>query len=230
MFMVPNPSGSSKGIIIKEERPNTPPQIYYQDSQDPEDDFLPLSQLLQEFQTPPQQEQGQSSRVISQSEPIITHPPSQCRSLCIPRIVHAKGCPQYNGPTYLEQCTLFCEPHGANCHKSCVNYRRFESSSSSDDYGMNHAKGCPQYDGLTYLENYFLQSSQSSQFGPMLLGLAYLTKIFFLGLISYSKPKIFKSFLLVSDSSPCSNRTQTSSNSIIWPSPLLIISIFRPSY
>ncbi|KAH9716953.1 hypothetical protein KPL71_021645 [Citrus sinensis] len=137
MFMVPNPSGSSKGIIIKEERPNTPPQIYYQDSQDPEDDFLPLSQLLQEFQTPPQQEQGQSSRVISQSEPIITHPPSQCRSLCIPGIVHAKGCPQYDGPTYLEQCTLFCEPHGANCHKSCVNYRRFESSSSSDDYGMN---------------------------------------------------------------------------------------------
>ncbi|KAH9686143.1 hypothetical protein KPL70_014255 [Citrus sinensis] len=135
MFMVPNPSGSSKGIIIKEERPDTPPQIYYQDSQDPEDDFLPLSQLLQEFQTPP--EQGQSSRVISQSEPIITHPPSQCRSLCIPGIVHAKGCPQYDGPTYLEQCTLFCEPHGANCHKSCVNYRRFESSSSSDDYGMN---------------------------------------------------------------------------------------------
>ncbi|KAH9716937.1 hypothetical protein KPL71_021642 [Citrus sinensis] len=104
---------------------------------DPEDDFLPLSQLLQEFQTPPQQEQGQSSRVISQSEPIITHPPTQCRSLCIPGIVHAKGCPQYDGPTYLEQCTLFCEPHGANCHKSCVNYRRFESSSSSDDYGMN---------------------------------------------------------------------------------------------
>ncbi|KAH9671208.1 hypothetical protein KPL70_017273 [Citrus sinensis] len=135
MFIVPNPSGSSKGIIIKEERPDTPPQIYYQDSQDPEDDFLPLSQLLQEFQTPP--EQGQSSRVISQSEPIITHPPSQCRSLCIPGIVHAKGCPQYDGPTYLEQCTLFCEPHGANCHKSCVNYRRFESSSSSDDYGMN---------------------------------------------------------------------------------------------
>ncbi|KAH9649410.1 hypothetical protein KPL70_025977 [Citrus sinensis] len=135
MFMVPNPSGSSKGIIIKEERPDTPPQIYYQDSQDPEDDFLPLSQLLQEFQTPP--EQGQSSRVISQSEPIITHPPSQCRSLCIPGIVHAKGCPQYDGPTYLEQCTLFCEPHGANCHKSCVNYRRFESISSSDDYGMN---------------------------------------------------------------------------------------------
>ncbi|KAH9657971.1 hypothetical protein KPL70_023296 [Citrus sinensis] len=135
MFMVPNPSGSSKGIIIKEERPDTPPQIYYQDSQDPEDDFLPLSQLLQEFQTPP--EQGQSSRVISQFEPIITHPPSQCRSLCIPGIVHAKGCPQYDGPTYLEQCTLFCEPHGANCHKSCVNYRRFESSSSSDDYGMN---------------------------------------------------------------------------------------------
>ncbi|KAH9671162.1 hypothetical protein KPL70_017249 [Citrus sinensis] len=124
MFMVPNPSGSSKGIIIKEERPDTPPQIYYQDSQDPEDDFLPLKQ-------------GQSSRVISQSEPIITHPPSQCRSLCIPGIVHAKGCPQYDGPTYLEQCTLFCEPHGANCHKSCVNYRRFESSSSSDDYGMN---------------------------------------------------------------------------------------------
>ncbi|KAH9752123.1 hypothetical protein KPL71_014574 [Citrus sinensis] len=65
MFMVPNPSGSSKGIIIKEERPNTPPQIYYQDSQDPEDDFLPLNQLLQEFQTPPQQEQGQSSRARS---------------------------------------------------------------------------------------------------------------------------------------------------------------------
>ena len=136
MFMVPNPSGSSKGIIIKEERPTSTTQIYYQDSQDPEDDFLPLSQLLREYQTPIQPEQGQSSRVISQSEPIITHPPSQCRSLCIPRIVHAKGC-QYDGPTYLEQCTLFCEPHGANCHKSCLNYHRFESSSSSDDYGMN---------------------------------------------------------------------------------------------
>ena len=71
------------------------------------------------------------------------------------------------------------------------------------------------------VENCFLQSSapslelefscsQSSQFGPMLLGLAYLTKIFFLGLISYSKPKRFKSFLLVSDSSPCSNHTPVS--------------------
>ena len=57
------------------------------------------------------------------------------------------------------------------------------------------------------VENCFLQSfvpslelefscSQSSQFGPMLLGLAYLTKIFFLGLISCSKPKRFKSSLL----------------------------------
>ncbi|KAH9734684.1 hypothetical protein KPL71_017452 [Citrus sinensis] len=59
----PTPSAISKpkstGIIIKEERPDYT-DFLYQDSQDPWEDFLPLSQHLQQFPQPTMDEPGPS--------------------------------------------------------------------------------------------------------------------------------------------------------------------------
>ncbi|KAH9734653.1 hypothetical protein KPL71_017444 [Citrus sinensis] len=63
LLMIPTPSAISKpkstGIIIKEERPDYT-DFLYQDSQDPWEDFLPLSQHLHEFPQPTMDEPGPS--------------------------------------------------------------------------------------------------------------------------------------------------------------------------
>ncbi|KAK9177736.1 hypothetical protein WN943_026925 [Citrus x changshan-huyou] len=63
LLMIPTPSAISKpkstGIIIKEERPNYT-DFLYQDSQDPWEDFLPLSQHLHQFPQPTMDEPGPS--------------------------------------------------------------------------------------------------------------------------------------------------------------------------
>ncbi|KAH9697867.1 hypothetical protein KPL71_023791 [Citrus sinensis] len=63
LLMIPTPSAISKpkstGIIIKEERPDYT-DFLYQDSQDPWEDFLPLSQHLQQFPQPTMDEPGPS--------------------------------------------------------------------------------------------------------------------------------------------------------------------------
>ncbi|KAH9792714.1 hypothetical protein KPL71_004243 [Citrus sinensis] len=63
ILMIPTPSAISKpkstGIIIKEERPDYT-DFLYQDSQDPWEDFLPLSQHLQQFPQPTMNEPGPS--------------------------------------------------------------------------------------------------------------------------------------------------------------------------
>ncbi|KAH9684900.1 hypothetical protein KPL70_013722 [Citrus sinensis] len=55
ILMIPTPSATSKpkstGIVIKEERPDYT-DFLYQDSQDPWEDFLPLSQHLHQFPQP----------------------------------------------------------------------------------------------------------------------------------------------------------------------------------
>ncbi|KAH9680154.1 hypothetical protein KPL71_026442 [Citrus sinensis] len=65
LIMIPTPSAISKpkstGIIIKEERPDYT-DFLYQDSQDPWEDFLPLSQHLQQFPQPSMNEPGSSSQ------------------------------------------------------------------------------------------------------------------------------------------------------------------------
>ncbi|KAH9649349.1 hypothetical protein KPL70_025946 [Citrus sinensis] len=65
LLMIPTPSAISKpkstGIIIKEERPDYT-DFLYQDSQDPWEDFLPLSQHLQQFPQPSMNEPGSSSQ------------------------------------------------------------------------------------------------------------------------------------------------------------------------
>ncbi|KAH9698051.1 hypothetical protein KPL71_023859 [Citrus sinensis] len=63
LLMIPTPSAISKpkstGIIIKEERPNYTDFLYH-DSQDPWEDFLPLSQHLHQFPQPTMDEPGPS--------------------------------------------------------------------------------------------------------------------------------------------------------------------------
>ena len=63
LLMIPTPSAISKpkstGIIIKEERPDYT-DFLYQDSQDPWEDFLPLSQHLHQFPQPTMDEPGPS--------------------------------------------------------------------------------------------------------------------------------------------------------------------------
>ncbi|KAH9801896.1 hypothetical protein KPL71_001194 [Citrus sinensis] len=65
LLMIPTPSTISKpkssGIIIKEERPDYT-DFLYQDSQDPWEDFLPLSQHLQQFPQPSMNKPGSSSQ------------------------------------------------------------------------------------------------------------------------------------------------------------------------
>ncbi|KAH9792641.1 hypothetical protein KPL71_004209 [Citrus sinensis] len=63
LLMIPTPSAISKpkstSIIIKEERPDYT-DFLYQDSQDPWEDFLPLSQHLHQFPQPTMDEPGPS--------------------------------------------------------------------------------------------------------------------------------------------------------------------------
>ncbi|KAH9780724.1 hypothetical protein KPL71_008190 [Citrus sinensis] len=65
LLMIPTPSAISKpkstGIIIKEEKPDYT-DFLFQDSQDPWEDFLPLSQHLQQFPQPAMNEPGSSSQ------------------------------------------------------------------------------------------------------------------------------------------------------------------------
>ncbi|KAH9716896.1 hypothetical protein KPL71_021629 [Citrus sinensis] len=76
LLMIPTPSAISKpkstGIIIKEERPDYI-DFLYQDSQDPWEDFLPLSQHLQQFPQPSMNEPGSSMLscpIFSENSPI----------------------------------------------------------------------------------------------------------------------------------------------------------------
>ncbi|KAH9734792.1 hypothetical protein KPL71_017508 [Citrus sinensis] len=65
LLMIPTPSAISKlqstGIIIKEEKPDYI-DFLFQDSQDPWEAFLPLSQHLQQFPQPSMNEPGSSSQ------------------------------------------------------------------------------------------------------------------------------------------------------------------------
>ncbi|KAH9763380.1 hypothetical protein KPL70_001148 [Citrus sinensis] len=65
LLMIPTPSAISKskstGIIIKEEKPDYTDFLFH-DSQDPWEDFLPLSQHLQQFPQPSMNEPGSSSQ------------------------------------------------------------------------------------------------------------------------------------------------------------------------
>ena len=80
LLMIPTPSAISKpkstGIIIKEEKPDYT-DFLFQDSQDPWDAFLPLSQHLHQFPQPTMDEPGPSKPGPSTKPPKHSAQPSK---------------------------------------------------------------------------------------------------------------------------------------------------------
>ncbi|KAH9734659.1 hypothetical protein KPL71_017448 [Citrus sinensis] len=143
ILMIPTPSAISKpkstGIIIKEERPDYT-DFLYQDSQDPWEDFLPLSQHLHQFPQPTMEEPG-PSEPGSSSQPSKTDKATQMPS---PKSQPSPSKPRYRrdcpyppcrGPNYAERIpstpvtlssTLSlpksCTSHTANKIENLVEY------------------------------------------------------------------------------------------------------------
>ncbi|KAH9769466.1 hypothetical protein KPL71_012011 [Citrus sinensis] len=124
LFMIPTPSAISKpkstGIIIKEERPDYT-DFLYQDSQDPWEDFLPLSQHLHQFPQPTMDEPGPS-------EPGPLTQPSK-RPAQPSKVDKATQ----NSPKYTPKCT----PRDYNCpYPPCrgPSYSDSASSIEPEDY------------------------------------------------------------------------------------------------
>ncbi|KAH9801898.1 hypothetical protein KPL71_001196 [Citrus sinensis] len=116
LLMIPTPSAisnpKSTGIIIKEERPDYT-DFLYQDSQDPWEDFLPLSQHLQQFPQPSMKEPGSSSqppKADTATKPSKVDKATQTS----PRPGYRRDCPYSpcRGPqfTYLNRPKLVSEP------------------------------------------------------------------------------------------------------------------------
>ncbi|KAH9685483.1 hypothetical protein KPL70_013980 [Citrus sinensis] len=146
LLMIPTPSAISKpkstGIIIKEERPDYT-DFLYQDSQDPWEDFLPLSQHLHQFPQPTMDEPGpsepgpstQSSKRPAQSSKVdkATQTSPQYTPKCTPR---AYNCPYppCRGPSCkhpkLSKTFFQKHPHSGDTDPD-------ETESSSEDEYMN---------------------------------------------------------------------------------------------
>ncbi|KAH9769510.1 hypothetical protein KPL71_012030 [Citrus sinensis] len=135
LLMIPTPSAVSKpkstGIIIKEERPDYT-DFLYQDSQDPWEDFLPLSQHLQQFPQPTMCEPGSSS-----------HPPPQpCKLTTVGKATQTPG--PMPGP---KRDSLYSRYHGPTWKNPKLSETFFppvsrdtdpnETDSSSEDDYMN---------------------------------------------------------------------------------------------
>ncbi|KAH9697760.1 hypothetical protein KPL71_023744 [Citrus sinensis] len=139
ILMIPTPSAISKpkstGIIIKEERPNYT-DFLYQDSQDPWEDFLPLSQHLHEFPQPTMDEPG-PSELGSSSQPSKADKATQMPS--------PKSQPSPSKPGYRRDCP-YPPCRGPNCKHPKLSKTFFpksnpdspyETESSSEDDYMN---------------------------------------------------------------------------------------------
>ncbi|KAH9649366.1 hypothetical protein KPL70_025951 [Citrus sinensis] len=132
LIMIPTPSAISKpkstGIIIKEEKPDYT-DFLYQDSQDPWEEFLPLSQHLQQLPQPSMNEPGSSSQPSKVDK--ATQMPSPKSSPSNPGCRKDSPYPPYRGPHCKHpklSKTLFPPT-------SCDN--PYETESSSEDDYMN---------------------------------------------------------------------------------------------
>ncbi|KAH9744163.1 hypothetical protein KPL70_003573 [Citrus sinensis] len=115
LIMIPTPSAISKpkstGIIIKEEKPDYT-DFLYQDLQDPWEEFLPLSQHLQQFPQPTMYEPGSSSQPSKVDKATqIPSPKSQsspskprCRRDCL---IHLAVVPTDRGPVLSLRILLY---------------------------------------------------------------------------------------------------------------------------
>ncbi|KAH9680105.1 hypothetical protein KPL71_026418 [Citrus sinensis] len=152
LLMIPTPSAISKpkstGIIIKEEKPDYT-DFLFQDSQDPWDAFLPLSQHLHQFPQPTMDEPGpsepgpstQSSKRPAQPPKVdkATQTSPQYTPKCTPRDYNCPY-PPCRGPSYFKRrenfsfmastsssnpstpVTLSCTSHTANKIENLVEY------------------------------------------------------------------------------------------------------------
>ncbi|KAH9744329.1 hypothetical protein KPL70_003653 [Citrus sinensis] len=146
LLMIPTPSAISKpkstGIIIKEERPDYT-DFLYQDSQDPWEDFLPLSQHLHQFPQPTMDEPGpsvpgpstQSSKRPAQPSQVdkATQTSPQYTPKCTPRDYNCPY-PPCRGPSCkhpkLSKTFFQKHPHSGDTDPD-------ETESSSEDEYMN---------------------------------------------------------------------------------------------
>ncbi|KAH9716811.1 hypothetical protein KPL71_021588 [Citrus sinensis] len=135
LLMIPTPSVISKpkstGIIIKEEKPDYT-DFLFQDSQDPWEDFLPLSQHLQQFPQPSMNEPGSSSQ--SPKADTATKPSKVDKATqTSPRPGYRRDCPypRCRGPhcKHPKLSKIFFPT--SNCDNP------YETESSSEDEYMN---------------------------------------------------------------------------------------------
>ena len=152
LIMIPTPSARSKppstGILIKEERPDYT-DFLFQDSQDPWEEFLPLSQHLHQFPQPTMDEPGPSdpgpSTRPSKKSPRpskvdkATQTSPKYTSQCTPRAYHCPN-PPCRGPSCQHPKrpklpnNFFRKPH----HSGDTDPDATESS-SEDDYMNLHS-------------------------------------------------------------------------------------------
>ena len=152
LIMIPTPSARSKppstGILIKEERPDYT-DFLFQDSQDPWEEFLPLSQHLHQFPQPTMDEPGSSepgpSTRPSKKSPRpskvdkATQTSPKYTSQCTPRAYHCPN-PPCRGPSCQHPkrpklpSNFFRKPH----HSGDTDPDATESS-SEDDYMNLHS-------------------------------------------------------------------------------------------
>ncbi|KAH9780700.1 hypothetical protein KPL71_008176 [Citrus sinensis] len=140
LILIPTPSAISKpkstGIIIKEEKPDYT-DFLYQDSQDPWEEFLPLSQHLQQFPQPTMNDPGHSSQPSS-SQPSKADKATQMPS--------PKSQPSPSKPGYQRDCP-YPPCRGPHCKHPKLSKTIFpksnrdtdpdETESSSEDDYMN---------------------------------------------------------------------------------------------
>ncbi|KAH9697796.1 hypothetical protein KPL71_023760 [Citrus sinensis] len=127
ILMIPTPSAISKpkstGIIIKEERPDYT-DFLYQDSQDPWEDFLPLSQHLHQFPQPTMDEPG-PSEPGSSSQPSKADKATQTPS--------PKSQPSPSKPGYRRDCP-YPPCQGPNCKHPKLSKTFFPKSNHDNPY------------------------------------------------------------------------------------------------
>ncbi|KAH9724586.1 hypothetical protein KPL70_007540 [Citrus sinensis] len=134
LIMIPTPSAISKpkstGIIIKEEKPDYT-DFLYQDSQDLWEEFLPLSQHLQQFPQPTMYEPGSSSQPSKVDKATKMPSPKSQSSPSKPGCQKDSPYPPSRGPHYKHPklSKTFFPP------TPCDN--PYETESSSEDDYMN---------------------------------------------------------------------------------------------
>ncbi|KAK9174634.1 hypothetical protein WN944_029671 [Citrus x changshan-huyou] len=127
ILMIPTPSAISKpkstGIIIKEERPDYT-DFLYQDSQDPWEDFLPLSQHLHQLPQPTMDEPGPS-------EPGSSSQPSKADKAT--QMPSPKSQPSPSKPGYRRDCP-YPPCRGPNCKHPNLSKTFFPKSNPDNPY------------------------------------------------------------------------------------------------